>query len=105
MVSILIFSSSALIAWIKESEEEIPLSEVPKAILEEAKRAIPGIKIIEAEIEKTYKGIVYELEGMLDGKVYEIEISEEGKILNIELEENDEEVDSDDDDNDEGKDD
>ncbi len=101
MVSILIVSSSALIAGIRESEEKILLSEVPQAILEAAEKAMPGIIITEAEIEKTDEGVVYELEGTVDGKAYEIEISEDGKVLEVELEENDD----DDDDNDEGTDD
>jgi len=71
-------------------EEEIPLAKVPKKVLEAAQKAVPGIKFTEAEVEKTRKGLVYELEGTLDGKKYEAEVSADGKVLEIEEEDDDE---------------
>jgi hypothetical protein len=53
-----------------EIEEEIPLSKVPKKVMEAAKKAVEGIRITEAEkIDR--------------GKNYEIEIAAKGKILKI----------------------
>ena len=80
-------------------EKEIPLNEVPDVVLKAAQKAVPGIVLTEAEVEKTLKGVVYEIEGTLDGKEYEIELSSDGKILEIEEEENDD--DENDKDNDE----
>jgi hypothetical protein len=90
IVSILIVSGSVLIARILETDEKIPLSKVPKIVLESLDKALPGIIITESGIEKTYKGVVYEFEGVLEGKEYEIEISEKGKVLEIESGKNDE---------------
>ena len=56
-------------------EKEIPLNEVPDVVLKAAQKAVPGIVLTEAEVEKTSKGVVYEIEGTLDGKDYEIELS------------------------------
>ena len=70
-------------------EKEIPLNEVPDVVLKAAQKAVPGIVLTEAEVEKTPKGVVYEIEGTLDGKEYEIELSSDGKVLEIEEEEND----------------
>lgn len=78
-----------------ETEKEIPLSEVPKEIIAAAQEAVPGIELTEAEVEKTDKGLVYELEGTVDGKEFEIEISADGEVLEVESDE--EEEDSDDD--------
>ncbi len=74
-----------------EKEEQIPLAKVPGKVLEEAQKAVPGIKLTEAEVEKASTGLLYELEGTLDGKEYEIEVSADGKVLGIEQEEDDDE--------------
>ena len=84
-------------------EEEIPLSEVPEKALEAAKKAVPGIRLTEAEFEKTSEGEVYEVEGTLDGVEYEITISADGKVLEVERE--DEGEDDDDEDGEDDKDD
>ena len=76
-------------------EKEIPLNEVPDVVLKAAQKAVPGIELTEAEVEKTHKGVVYEIEGTLDGKEYEIEVSSDGKVLEIEEEENDDEDEND----------
>ena len=71
-------------------EKEIPLNEVPDVVLKAAQKAVPGIELTEAEVEKTTKGVVYEIEGTLDSKKYEIEVSSDGKVLEIEEDEEDE---------------
>ncbi len=76
-------------------EKEIPLNEVPDVVLKAAQKAVPGIVLTEAEVEKTPKGVVYEIEGILDGKEYEIEVASDGKVLEIEEEENDDEDEND----------
>jgi hypothetical protein len=78
-----------------EEEREIPLSEVPEKVLEVAQEVVPGIELIEAEIEETKEGVIYEVEGTLEGKWYEIEISADGKVLEVEREHRDDEEDGD----------
>lgn len=86
-----------------EEEQEIPITSVPEKIQEVIKRIFPKIKLIEAEIEKTKSGVVYELEGKVDDKIYEIVIKPDGTLIRIELEEEDE--DDEDEDEEEGEDD
>jgi hypothetical protein len=64
----------------------IALSEVPKNLLAAAQEAVPGLRLTEAEVEKTHKGLVYELEGTADGKEYEIKVLASGKVLKVEEE-------------------
>jgi len=71
------------------SAGEIALSKVPEKVLVAAQKAVPGIKLTEAEVEKTHKGLIYELEGTAEGKEYEIEVSAEGKVLKVEEEDHD----------------
>lgn len=86
-----------------EKEKEIPLSDVPKIVMDAAQKAVPGIELSEADVEETPDGLVYELEGILDGKEYEIEISADGTVLNIEEEDHDDDEDDDDEDHEESK--
>ena len=83
-----------------ENEKEIPLDKVPTTVLEAAQKAVPGIELTEAEVERTIKGLVYEIEGTLDGKEYEIEVSSDGKVLEIEDDDDDDDEDENDKDND-----
>ena len=76
-----------------ENEKEIPLDKVPTTVLEAAQKAVPGIELTEAEVERTIKGLVYEIEGTLDGKEYEFEVSSDGKVLEIEEEDEDSNID------------
>ena len=82
-------SAEGKVLEIEQDEEEIPLSKVPEKVLEAARKALPGIKLTEAEVEKTRKGVVYELEGSLGGKEYEIEVTAEGRVLGTEQEDED----------------
>jgi len=85
---VLILDVGTTVVWSGE-EEEIDLSKVPKKVLAAARRAVPGIKLTEAEVEKTSDGLVYELEGLADGKEYEIEVTAAGKVIEIEQEDDD----------------
>ncbi len=101
VVLILLFGSTMALS---EDEEDIPLSKVPKKVLAAARKAVPGIKFTEAEVEKTSKGLVYELEGTADGKEYEIEVSADGKVLEVEQEDDDDEDEDEDEDENEDED-
>jgi uncharacterized membrane protein YkoI len=79
LIIVLMFLIWTAIAM-SDTNEEISLSRVPKKVLEAAQKAVPGIKLTEAEIE------VYELEGTLNGKEYEIEVTSDGEVLEVEVE-------------------
>ena len=83
LLAALILSGAGILPSTQAREKDIPLSKVPKVVLEAAQKAVPGIKLTEAEIQKTDKGTVYEVEGMADGKKYEINIAEDGKVLSV----------------------
>ena len=65
-------------------EVEIPLADVPDAVLTAALDAMSGIELSEAELETERGEQVYEHEGTLDGVEYEIEVSSSGEVLEIE---------------------
>lgn len=65
-------------------EEEIPLDEVPEAVMAAALRALPGAVFEEAERELERGRLVYELEGTHEGERVEIELTEDGEVLEIE---------------------
>ncbi len=67
-----------------EKEQDIPLSEVPPAVMAAAQQAVPGIEIEEAQLETEDGQQVYELSGTAGDKEYEIEISGTGEILEVE---------------------
>jgi len=70
-------------------EKDIAVDKLPKAVLEAARKAVPGMEIEEAEVEKTSHGLVYEVEGEADGKEYELLISADGKVLSMQTEDDD----------------
>ncbi|MFC1481760.1 PepSY domain-containing protein [Candidatus Neomarinimicrobiota bacterium] len=87
------------------TEKEIPLSEVPEGVLAAAQDTMPGIELTGADVEKTLKGLVYELEGTVDGKEFEIVISADGTVLKIDSEDNADDADDDEGDEDDEDDD
>ncbi|UCG56629.1 MAG: hypothetical protein JSU70_17415 [Phycisphaerales bacterium] len=91
-----------------EDEKEIPLSEVPAAVVAAAEGAVEGISLTEADVEEEDGRTVYGLEGTADGIEYSIEVTADGKVLEVEKETEDDEDDDegeDDEDDDEGEDD
>ena len=82
-------------------EEEVPVDELPQAVLDAVENAVPGGDIQEAEKEIEKGKVVYEVEVLKDGKEYEVEVSESGSILEVEEEDADEDDDGDDENDDE----
>ena len=82
-----------------ENEKEVPLSEVPAAAVAAAKRAVEGITLTEADVEKEDGQTVYDIEGTANGTEYTIEVTADGEVLEVE-----EETEDDDDDGEEGHD-
>lgn len=85
---IIVLSSSALFACSeKDTESDIPLTEVPANIITIVQNTLPGISLTEAEKEVEGETTVYELEGkLISGEKYEIKITETGTIIKVELE-------------------
>lgn len=78
-------------------EEEIPLDEVPDAVLQAALDAVPGFVAEEAAFEIEDGEALYELEGEVDGEEIEIEITEDGTVVEIESDDDDDDDEDDDD--------
>ena len=89
----------------EDKEEDVPLDKVPQVVKDAAAKAVPGIKLTEAEKEIKGSNVIYELEGKVGDKEYELKITSTGKVLKVELEDDDDEDDDDDDDEDDDDDD
>ena len=70
-------------------EQEIALSDCPKAVQKTLKRESKGGKIEEVESEKEDGETIYEAEVILNGKEYEVEVAANGKLLSKTLESED----------------
>jgi len=81
-----ILASFALTHSTFSEETEIPLEKVPDAVIKTANAEVPGIKILEAEMEKEDGTVVYELEGEKEEYEYELEITEDGILLELQKE-------------------
>jgi hypothetical protein len=64
---------AALLCWLSacaslhdEHEREIPLADVPAAARAAAEQAVPGIRLVEAEVDEEHGRLVYVLEGIAD---------------------------------------
>lgn len=84
-----LFASSPVRA--EEQETDIPLADMPQAIMNAAMVAVPGIVVSEAEIKSTEAGDVYELDGEAEGKEYEIQIARDGTVLSVEMDDDEHE--------------
>lgn len=69
---------------------DIRLKDVPESVLEAARKAVPGIRLTEAEVNRTKAGTVYEIEGRVGDIEYELLITDEGKVIDIEQDDDDE---------------
>ncbi len=86
LIVICMFVLGAPISREAAAGEDIAFTQVPEEVLVAAEGAVPGINLIEAEVERSPGGHVYELEGSAGGKEYKINVSPEGKVLKVEEE-------------------
>ena len=86
-----------------DHEVVVPLSEVPAAVLEAARKAKPGLQIRGVERDTEDGVTVYDVEGDVGGTSFELEVTAAGKV--VEIEEDDDDDDDDDDDGDDDGDD
>jgi len=66
------------------AEVEVALEEAPAAVLEAAKKAVPGIVITSVDKEEEDGKTVYDVEGTVDGKFVEVEVDASGNVLEVE---------------------
>lgn len=99
IVMLVLFAGCFVVSsW--SGETKLPLEKVPEHVRQAALEAIPGIELVEAELEEEDGRLLYELEGTFDGKHYEIEITESGEVVEVEQEDQDDEDGDDDGDDD-----
>lgn len=72
-----------------DDEEDIPLTDVPEAVMSAAAAAVPGIVFEEAERERENGQTIYCLEGEADGVEYEVEVTVDGEVVEIETDDDD----------------
>ena len=70
----------------KEKEIKVEIKDLPAAVTEAIKKAMPDGKITEAEKEMKGGKTIYSLDVTNGGKEYDVEVSEDGKILKTEEE-------------------
>jgi hypothetical protein len=71
-----------------ESEIEIPVKDLPQAVIESLKKAFPGSEIDEAEkVTLNDNSVVYEAEVELNKKSWDVRLAPDGKILSQEEDE------------------
>ena len=83
------------------AEEEVPVKDLPKAVVAAVKALYPNGTITEAEKDTEDGKVVYEIEVTSAGKEIDIELTADGKVLKIECDEGDEDGEEDEDDDDE----
>ena len=67
-------------------EEEIPLAQVPTAVVSAAEGAVEGFDIKAAESKVKDGRTVYDLEGKANGVKYEVKVAANGEVLKVEEE-------------------
>jgi uncharacterized membrane protein YkoI len=67
-------------------ESEIPVDQVPKAVMDSARAKFPGAKVREAARETEDGKTVYELEMTHDGKTMDVTFQEDGTLALVESE-------------------
>jgi hypothetical protein len=84
-------------------EEVVPLSDVPTAVIDAAKQAVPGLDVTRVEREMEKGTLVYDVTGTAAGKAFEVEVTADGEVL--ETEEGDDDGEDDDGEESDGEDD
>jgi hypothetical protein len=65
-------------------DQAIALDQVPSAVLDAARAALPGVVLTSAELEQEDGQFLYSLSGMLGDERVEIEVTPDGRVLEIE---------------------
>lgn len=74
----------------EHEDVEVALQDIPGAVLATAERVLPGIKLLEAEIQQGPGNTeYYQVEGRSGSDLYEIAITADGKLLEVEIDTDD----------------
>ena len=84
-----------------EDEREVPIEEVPAAVMTTILAQAEGADIGEIEMETEDGQVVYEAEVIIDGQEVDIEVAADGTLLGKEVEDDDDDEADDDEDEDE----
>ena len=68
------------------AKADVPLDQVPHAVLDAANKEAPGIRLSEAKRRNKKSGVIYKLEGRAAGREYEFKIDAAGSVLEMEVE-------------------
>ena len=71
------------------AKADVPLDQVPRAVLDAAEKEAPGIALDEAKRRDKKSGIIYKLEGTAGGREYEFKIDARGNVLDVEVDDED----------------
>ena len=74
--------------------DAIPLDKVPQVVLAACSRSVPGIQIIEAEIETEAGKRFYEVKGRAAAGVMELKVTPEGQVFEVGLDDDDDDGDA-----------
>lgn len=64
-------------------EEDIPVANLPAPVMNAVQQVAPGIKVMEADVQTTHEGQIYEVEGMTDARKYHLKLTAEGTLLKL----------------------
>ena len=66
----------------RDTQEGIPLSQVPKKVLKAAKKEVFGIRLLDAKIITKENGqIIYMIDGAVGQKAFEVMVDSKGNVL------------------------
>lgn len=80
---LLILITLCWIPSVHASSNNIPLEELPEAVVKGAEAAVQGISFKEAERRQSKGAVVYELEGYADNIEYTLLVDEQGTVINV----------------------
>lgn len=78
--------ASCALAPAKPDKADVPIADLPPAIVSAAEKAVPGVHLTEAKRRSRKATTFYKLAGNKDGKAYEMRINADGTVLKVEQE-------------------
>lgn len=80
---VVLFVGGSLAVATAQAGENIPISELPKPVVEALQARFPKAELLKAERETKRGRICFEVKLRHDGKRYEVDVSPEGKVLDV----------------------
>jgi len=82
-------TAALLAAKTQREKADVPLDQVPRAVVAAAQKEVPGISLTEAKRRPKKSGVIYKLEGLANGREYEFKITAAGSVLELEVDDDD----------------